>query len=123
MKLFTFIIMILISFNLQANDCTKWEYSQLSLTSKSILNGDVLEKVDTFVFWNSNNEFGYWQNNEPMGGAIKAKLTEFFSIKTVHSISMLNSLGMKGWEAYGYESTRESETDQHQSWQFRKCKI
>ena len=107
----------------QAASCTKWQYAVLSFTTNTTINDGALEKVDTFVTWFSSDSSGVWQNNKPLSGSINQPLTEYFSIKSVYKIDILNELGRRGWEAYGYHRVQISESDSSQDWQFKKCSI
>jgi len=57
-----------------------------------------------------------------LAGSYKNTLTEHFGIKAVHALSVLNKVGLDGWEGYGFHTIQESSTSQTRQWQLKKCK-
>ncbi|WP_144394641.1 hypothetical protein [Pleionea sediminis] len=120
--LLSYILLLLCVFSLPVKSCSEWQYASLSFTNRAKIQNDELKDVYTFVFWNAPNEYGMWQNGKPLSGNIKITLTEYFKIDKVHALSILNKIGTSGWEAYGFHTIQESESDQTRQWQFKKCK-
>ena len=106
----------------QEQKCKQWLYSSLSFTATASVESEELKDVYTFVLWEAPNEIGMWQSNKPLSGTIDTTLTKHFGVKTVHPLSILNSLGQQGWEAYGFHLTQSQESVKTREWQFRQCR-
>ena len=123
MKLISIIILTLVSQAVIAHseECARWQYASLSFSSKSTIEGNELIRFRTFVLWEEPRNHGIWEDNRNLSGSIKDSLTDHFGISKVHVPSILNAIGSNGWEAYGFHTIQESETDQARQWQFKKC--
>lgn len=104
-------------------NCSKWQYASLSIAIQTKPETHEAKDVYSFVLWEAPNEYGMWQNNDPLqaSASIRKSLTEHFGIKAVHAPSILNKLGLVGWEAYGFHLHYESDTKKTSKWQFKKC--
>ncbi|MBG57059.1 MAG: hypothetical protein CMK46_02085 [Porticoccus sp.] len=107
----------------QDSDCAQWQYASLSFVTETLIENEEARGVFTFVIWQAPNEYGIWNNNEPLPASIKKPLTEYFGIKAVHAPSLLNKIGSKGWQAYGFHANQLSETEKSEEWQFKKCHL
>ena len=122
-KLISIIVLTLVSQNVIAHseECGRWQYASLNFSSKSTIEGNELKRLRTFVLWEEPKGNGIWEDNRYLAGSIKGSLTDHFGISKVHVPSILNAIGSNGWEAYGFHTIQESETDQARQWQFKKC--
>ena len=105
----------------QGKTCTQWEYANLSFTLTSSIKNSEVKDISTFVAWNAPEERGIWRNDLPLSGSIKKRLTEYFGIRGVDDLLILNKLGSIGWEAYGYHEVQKSDENQTSWWHFKKC--
>ena len=113
---------LLASASANADECKSWEYAALSYTSSTINLGDDKEGFSFFVMFHPPGEQEIWQDNKLKMGFSYKTLKEYFNIKSLHDVAILNSLGNQGWEAYGYDVNRPIKTNTTQSWQFKRCK-
>jgi len=112
----------LTSISANANECKSWEYAALSYTASTIILEDDKEEYSYFVMFHPPGEQEIWQDNKLKMGFSNKTLKEYFKIKSLHHVAILNSLGNQGWEAYGYYVNRPTKSDVTQSWQFKRCK-
>ena len=105
-----------------ADECNSWEYAALSYTASTINLGDDKEEYSYFVMFHPPGEQEIWQDDKLKMGFSNKTLKEYFKVKSLHHIAILNSLGNQGWEAYGYDMNRPTKSDATQSWQFKRCK-
>jgi len=117
------VFLLLFSGFTYSSECAKWEYANLGYTTSSNGLEPEYEKFGYFVLWSNPKGLSTWQNNKlMMSGVTDKSMKEFFQIKSHDYISILNSLGNKGWESYSYDLYRRTEHEKNHSWQFKRCK-
>jgi hypothetical protein len=116
----SFLLLLLTSYA-NAEACDKWQYASLNYGTGSIIKDDTLVDVNTVVIWASQNDTLMWQNNKPISANTEKELAVYFGVNSVHPISILNALGAKGWEAYGYQSNNPTINEKSRIWQLKRC--
>ena len=123
MKYLIFLGVFLFSTFASADECKSWEFAALSYTSSVKNVGEEKEEYSYFVMFHPPGEQEIWQDNKLKMGFSNKTLKEYFKIKSLHHIAILNSLGNQGWEAYGYDINIPTKSDTTQRWQFKRCKV
>ena len=105
-------------------DCKKWEYGSLLTTVTSNGKKPEDEKFDSVTVWRSPAGLTVWSNNKLLSSDTTDKsLTDYFLVKSLDPINILNSLGNFGWESYSFEIPKFSDNEKSQNWQLKRCKV
>ncbi|OFC71679.1 hypothetical protein [Alteromonas confluentis] len=105
-------------------DCKRWEYGSLLTTVTSNGKKPEDEKFDSVTVWRSPAGLTVWSNNKLLSSDSTDKsLKDYFSVKSLDPINILNSLGNLGWESYGFEIPKFSGNEKSQNWQLKRCKL
>ena len=121
MKFFLLILTSIMLLGCSEQQCDKWEYASLSLSSSSIMKEGEVKEVNFIAIWTTNDVSLTWYDFQPMSGVNKLEYKEYFGAKTNHPISILDSLGAKAWEVYDYERRNQNEYIQLTEWQLKRC--
>lgn len=104
-----------------SHDCERYEYSNLSIVQVLIEKEGAVDSQKLFVSWNEENAIATWMDDKPIAGSIKKPLKQYFGIKHIDKINILNSLGAKGWVAFSHQNTVSSKYEATDNWYLRKC--
>ena len=103
--------------------CSSFKYATLSIDEVLLLDEDrVLVGTNLSVFWSDGIAAGMWLNDEFLSGNIKSSIKTYFGISNLTAISILNSVGKDGWEAFSHIQNTPEDRQFTNEWYFKKCK-
>ena len=120
-----FLIFFLIPCQAFAQNCGSYEYGSLFL--QVVVVEEEIDGLPTAVAknistsWKQNNVSGTWYNNNFMVGSINRPLSEYFDVQTIDAISILNSLGASGWEAFSHVASQREYPSSVDEWYLKRC--
>jgi len=120
-----FLLTVLISGSALGETCGGYEYG--NLTIQQILIEEEIDGDPTLVgqilwtSWNQEAEIGTWMDDEFMSGNIKTPLKEYFDIRHIDKINILNSLGSEGWTAFSHEISKREHNNNVDEWYLKRC--
>jgi hypothetical protein len=101
--------------------CERYEYANLSVVQVLIEKDGAVESQKLYVSYNEESAIAQWMDDQPIAGSIKKPLKEYFGIKYIDKINILNSLGKRGWSAFTHQNTVSSKYESTDSWYLKKC--
>jgi len=105
-----------------SQSCEQYQYSNLSIVQVLIEKEGAISSLKLYVSWNEENAIGTWMDNQPIAGSIKKPLKEYFNIKHIDKINILNSLGSNRWNAFSHHYKAISKLETKDIWYLKKCK-
>lgn len=105
----------------QAGECTRFEYSNLSIDQILLLKDNVVVGQQLYVSWDAGNAIATWKDNDHIAGSIKKPLKEFFNVKNIDEIDILNSLGKDRWEAFSHQQLPVQKYETKNIWYLKRC--